>query len=304
MCYFNSYIHLLIDYDKATEGLLYGPTFRIWGTLLIGELYQLLWMDYLPQILFFEIASQFVHIVTNDVGTTTYQLGTPFSGSLTTYWSFILKVEVLRDHLLFFPHKNSGVIHSNAIYYFVPNISFFLEPLCKILQETKVLQNLIEKCNHTLIEHFVVPAIAADKFIGIGVSVQKHTSHSWWDFFFTTSLTAQKLFSALFNLLVISLIILLLTFWNCYLTYRINKTTHVILPYSSDLQPKQSWSWLLEKLKWSKCYSGFRSRRAELWPCFWPSWTLPWFHACPQAQLVKQHFRKDVDLGILEPLEA
>ena len=88
-------------------------------------------------------------------------------------------MEVLRDHLLFFPHKNSGVIHSNAIYYFVPNISFFLEPLCKILQETKVLQNFIEKCNHTLIEHFVVPAIAADKFIGIGVSVQKHTSHSW-----------------------------------------------------------------------------------------------------------------------------
>ena len=68
MCYFNSHIHLLIDYDKATEGLLYGPTSRIWGTLLIGELYQLLWMDYLPQILFFEIASQFVHIVTNDVG--------------------------------------------------------------------------------------------------------------------------------------------------------------------------------------------------------------------------------------------
>ena len=119
---------------------------------------------------------------------------------------------MLGEHLLFFPHKNSGVINSNAIYYFVPNISFFLEPLCKILQETKVLQNFIEKFNHTLIEHFVVTAIAADEFIGIGVSVQKHTSHSWWDFFFTTSLTAEKLFSALFNLLVISLIILLLTF--------------------------------------------------------------------------------------------
>ena len=121
-------------------------------------------------------------------------------------------MEVLGDHLLFFPHKYSGVINSNAIYYFVPNISFFLEPLYKILQETQVLQNFIEKCNHTLIEHSIITAIAADKLIGIGVSVQKHTSHLWWDFFFTTSLTAQKLFSVLFNLLVISLIILLLTF--------------------------------------------------------------------------------------------
>ena len=75
-----------------------------------------------------------------------------------------------------------------------------------------MLQNFIDKCNHTLIEHSAVITIAAKKLIDIGIDVQKHTNHSWWDFFFTTSLTAEKLFSALFNLLVISLIILLLTF--------------------------------------------------------------------------------------------
>ena len=34
----------------------------------------------------------------------------------------------------------------------VSNTSFSLEPLLKILQGTKVLQNFIEKCNCTLIE--------------------------------------------------------------------------------------------------------------------------------------------------------
>ena len=42
MCYFNSHNHLLIGCEKADKGLLCGPTSRIWGTLLIGELHQLL----------------------------------------------------------------------------------------------------------------------------------------------------------------------------------------------------------------------------------------------------------------------
>ena len=41
-----------------------------------------------------------------------------------------------------------------------------------------------------------------------------------------------------FNLLLVSLF--LLTLWNCYLTYRISKTAHVILSYFYALQPKQS----------------------------------------------------------------
>ena len=74
----------------------------------------------------------------------------------------------------------------------------------------------------------------------VGVDVQKHTSYSWWVFFFTKSPTAQRFFSALLNPLHISLITLfLLTIWNCYLTYRIKETVHVTLPYSYALQPKQ-----------------------------------------------------------------
>ena len=61
----------------------------------------------LPQILFFEIASQFVCIVTNDVGTTTYQLGTPFSGSLThidhLYWKW--KCGSVRGAPIIFPSQ-------------------------------------------------------------------------------------------------------------------------------------------------------------------------------------------------------
>ena len=128
----------------------------------------------------------------------------------------------------------------------------------------------------------------------IEVNVQKYTSHSWWDFFHTMSPTTQKEFSALFNPLLVSLIILcLLTIWNCYVTCRISMTAWVILPYSYALQPEQSWGWLLEKLKWQKFCSDFRSRKAGLWPCFWPAWTLPRFRTCLQAWLVTQHFRKE-----------
>ena len=57
--------------------------------------------------MFFEIASQLVCIVTNDVENTyTYQLGTPFSGCLThvdhLYWN--------RTIYYFAPHENSDVI--------------------------------------------------------------------------------------------------------------------------------------------------------------------------------------------------
>ena len=92
----------------------------------------------------------------------------------------------------------------------VANISFSLAPLCKILQRTKVLQNFIEKRNHSLIEHSVVTAITANKLIEIGVNVQNLTSNSWWNFLFTTSPTTQKWFSILFNPLLVSLIILFL----------------------------------------------------------------------------------------------
>ena len=104
----------------------------------------------------------------------------------------------------------------------VLDISFPLESLCKILQGAKELQNFMCKCNHTLMEHSVVPIIAANKLMDIGVGVQKH---SWRDVFFTKSPTAQNWFSALFNPLLFSLInLFLLIIWDCYLTHTVKKT--------------------------------------------------------------------------------
>ena len=87
------------------------------------------------------------------------------------------------------------------------------------MQGTKDLQNFIDKYNHTLIEHFVVTTVTANNLMDVGVDVQKRTSHSWWVFFFTKSPTAQKLFSALFIPLLVSLITLFLwTIWNRHLS--------------------------------------------------------------------------------------
>ena len=38
---------------------------------------------------------------------------------------------------------------------------------------------------------------------------------------------------------------------------------------------------LFGKLKQRESCSGFRSRNAGPWPCFWPAWTLLGFHDCP-----------------------
>ena len=64
--------------------------------------------------MFFEIAPQFVCIVTNDVENTyTYQLGTPFTGCLThvdhLYWN--------RTIYYFAPHENSDTVNSDVITY-------------------------------------------------------------------------------------------------------------------------------------------------------------------------------------------
>ena len=48
--------------------------------------------------------------------------------------------------------------------------SFPLESLWKILRGTKELQNFIHECNHTLTEHSVVPTIAANKLMDLGVN--------------------------------------------------------------------------------------------------------------------------------------
>ena len=168
----------------------------------------------------FEVAPQFICIVTDDINTTsTYQLGTTFSGCLAhvdhLYWM---------GSTYYFSPVQSQLLWTQMLISTlpVPKVSLPLEPLKKILQETELLQKFIGKRNCTLLEHSTVTTIAANKLMDVGINVQKHNSHSWWDFFFTQSPKARKLFSTLFNPLLISLILLLLlTIWNCYLSYRI-----------------------------------------------------------------------------------
>ena len=160
----------------------------------------------------------------------------PFFQKPNTCWSFILE----KDHLLFSSYENF-LLRTQMLFptLSIPNIRFSLEPLCKILQGTKELQNFTDNCNCALIGHSIVTTIAANKIMEVRADVWKHTSHLCWNFFFTKSSTVQNLFSATFNPLLVSLVTLfLLTICNCYLTYRIKKIAHIILPYSYALQPK------------------------------------------------------------------
>ena len=141
--------------------------------------------------------------------------------------------------------------------------------------ELEELQNFIDTANQTLTEYSVVITIATNKLMDGEVDIPKYTSHSWWNFFYTKSPTAQKVFPALLNPILVSLITLfLLTIWNCYVTYRKKKPTCVIMPYSYALQPKQSQAQLLGKVIWRKSCSGFRSR-AGLWSTLDQPWHYP-----------------------------
>ena len=91
---------------------------------------------------FFKTAPQLVRIITDDANTTSmYHLRTPFSGCLThvdllhwkgiTYYSTPppMKAQVLSTQMLF-PTLS------------IPDISFSLEPLCKILQRNQSITKL------------------------------------------------------------------------------------------------------------------------------------------------------------------
>lgn len=92
----------------------------------------------------------------------------------------------------------------------------------------QIVENVKIHITYILIEHSVLTIIAISKLMDVGIDAQKHTSHSWWNFFFTKSSTAQNCFLHYLNPLLVSLITLfLLTLWNCYLTYRIKETSHV-----------------------------------------------------------------------------
>ena len=201
-------------------------------------------------ICLFEIAPYLVCILTDDINTiSVYLLGTPFQMS-NMCWSFILEgdhilfsphensgvidsnvhvtdstdmsLSKLWEFGMLQSMGSQRVRHTTEWLNWteltqmlfptlsVANISFSLEPLCKILQRTKVLQNFIKKRNRCLIEHSVVTTITGNKLIDIGVNVQNLIANSWWNFFFTTSPTTQKWFSVLFNPLLVSLIIFFL----------------------------------------------------------------------------------------------
>ena len=80
--------------------------------------------------------------------TSIYQLGTPFSGFLTHIDDLYWKGTTYYSH----PPMKTQVLLTQMLFPTLSNTSFSLEPLLKILQGTKVLQNFIEKCNCTLIE--------------------------------------------------------------------------------------------------------------------------------------------------------
>ena len=122
-------------------------------------------------------------------------------------------------------------------------------------------------------ERSVVTTIFANKLMDVGVDVQKYTSHSWWDVFFTKCPTSQKLLPSLTpSLFLWSLYF----YWLSEIVIWLTELRGQLVLFSSyTLQPQLSWAWLVGKVKW-------RLQKQESRPltCFWPAWTLPGFHAC------------------------
>lgn len=82
---FNNHNHLLTDCEKTIQGLLCGQTSHIWEPCLLENSINYCESTIFPQSysMFFDVAPQFVCIVTDDINTTSnYQLGNPFSGCL------------------------------------------------------------------------------------------------------------------------------------------------------------------------------------------------------------------------------
>ncbi|XP_068096894.1 uncharacterized protein [Hyperolius riggenbachi] len=110
--------------------------------------------------------------------------------------------------------------HSTALN--VPNWDLNLTKLKTLIEESSDIKKLIKVLNKTIAAHQISTTIIADKIIKVGSEIAAATSHHWWDIFMGYSPSAETALNWLFHpLLVVMIVVVVLSVWNCYVAYGI-----------------------------------------------------------------------------------
>nr|KAG8538852.1 hypothetical protein GDO81_021956 [Engystomops pustulosus] len=105
-----------------------------------------------------------------------------------------------------------------------------LTKLKQLIQHSEFGQQLIQQLNKSVQYHTVTTTIVADKIVKMGSSIQEATSHHWWDIFMGYSPSAERMLNWLIHpVIVIAIIVITLSIWNCYMTYKLFTRPRVVM---------------------------------------------------------------------------
>ncbi|KAG8589956.1 hypothetical protein GDO81_006582 [Engystomops pustulosus] len=89
---------------------------------------------------------------------------------------------------------------------------------------------MIKSLNKTIQQHVISTTIVAGKIVKMGSSIQEATSHHWWDIFLGYSPSAERMLNWLIHpVLVIAIIVITLSIWNCYMAYKLFTRPRVVM---------------------------------------------------------------------------
>lgn len=108
------------------------------------------------------------------------------------------------------------------------NLTFSLSTLHQILNKSNMLKLHLQDVNWSLLQHKMVSTSVANKLVHLARKTETDTAHNWWDIFTGWSAKETKLLNWLIHpILIVMCVIIILTMWNCYLTYQMSKISKI-----------------------------------------------------------------------------
>ncbi|XP_077149428.1 uncharacterized protein LOC143812530 isoform X2 [Ranitomeya variabilis] len=104
----------------------------------------------------------------------------------------------------------------------VNNWDLNLTKLKEIIEKSEGGRRMIEGLNKTIQQHVISTTIVAGKIVKMGSVIADATSHHWYDIFLGYSPSAKKMLDWVIHpLLVVMVIVIILSIWNCYMAYKV-----------------------------------------------------------------------------------
>ncbi|XP_066437537.1 uncharacterized protein [Eleutherodactylus coqui] len=143
----------------------------------------------------------------------------PFSGCLRNVSALVWENETF----VLLPEQDKTVaVNWQPLPLNVSNWDLNLTKFKKLLEDTEEVQQHIKLLNRSLATHIVSTTVIAGKIVKMGSAIADATSHHWYDIFMGYSSSAQTTLNWLIHpVLVLAIVVILLSLWNCFMAYKV-----------------------------------------------------------------------------------